>query len=144
MRIEPFKPEHAMILSVRDTEKDMKQNKDFAKWAEVNATGTSYSAFHGDTLIGCGGIRTLWDGVGEGWVLFSTEVVNHKVSIRRYVNKYFKKIIEENNLHRVQAHVNCEWGLALRFADSLGFEVEGRMVKFNPDGTDSYLFAWVR
>jgi len=86
----------------------------------------------------------LWAGVGEAWVLFSPEVVNHKVSIRRNVKKYLKKIIEDNNLHRVQAHVQCEWGLAIRFVESLGFKIEGKMLKFGFDKSDSYLYALTR
>jgi len=144
MRIVPFKAEHAMMIPVRGVEQSMKQNEDFAKWAETNTTpGTSYSAFHKEELIGCGGARILWNGVAEAWVLFSPEVVNHKASIRRNVVKYLEKIIKEKNLHRVQAHVQCNWGLAIRFVESLDFKIEGKMLKLNPDGTDSYLYAKV-
>ncbi len=145
IEIRPFKPEHALILPVRDIEQGMKNNEDFAKWAQDNNTpGTSYSAFVGDTLLGCGGIQILWKGVGEGWVLFSSEVTNHKIAIYRIVKKLLEKMIKENNLYRVQAHVRCDFGAALNFVEQLGFTVEGRMRQFNPDKADSFLYGLIR
>jgi len=145
MKIIPFEPEHALLLPVRDIEQNIKDHEDFITWVKENDTpGTSYSCFDGDKLIGCGGIRILWKGVGEGWVLFSPDVVNYKKSIYKVVSRYLKKIIEAQDLHRVQAHVRCDWPIAFNFVKNLGFEIEGKKRKFNPDGTDSFLYALVR
>jgi len=145
IELRPFEPEHALMLPVREIEQGMKDNEDFVKWVEINNTpGTSYSGFVGDTLLGCGGIKLLWHGVGEAWVLFSPEVVNHKVGVYRVVTEYLEKIIKDNNLHRVQAHVRCDFDIAVRFAENMGFKIEGRLFGFNPDGTDSYIYGLVR
>lgn len=145
IELRPFEPEHAMMLPVRDIEKGMKNNEDFAKWAEENNTpGTSYSGFVGDTLLGCGGIKILWHGVGEAWVIFSPDVINHKIAVYRIVTEYLEKLIQDNNLYRVQAHVGCNFGAAINFVKNLGFEVEGKMRKFYPDGTDAFICALVR
>lgn len=145
MMVKPYKAEHALALVVRDIEKGMKNDEGFARWAEeVNAPGTSYSMFVEDSLLGCAGVNILWQGVGEGWVILSPEVVHHKIKVCRAIRKYLEKIVRENNLHRVQAHVSCDFEAAINFVESLGFELEGRMKKFYPEGTDCFLYALLR
>ena len=45
---------------------------------------------------------------------------------------------------RIEMHVARGFGAGARLAFVLGFEVEGLMPKFAPDGTDYFLFAKVR
>lgn len=43
--------------------------------------------------------------------------------------------------HRVQMYVDCNYKKAARFAEFLGFEREGLMLKFGPDKKDYFLYA---
>lgn len=143
MKIVPFKIEHALSLSVRPHEDEIKNHPDFEKWAKLNGENIGFSGFCDGVLIGCGGIRTIWNGVGEAWVLGSKEVYKHPKSAFKNVRNYLDKIIKEHNFWRIQAHVRTDNARGVRFVQMLGFKIEGKMHKFNPDGTDSYLFGKV-
>lgn len=141
MIIIPFKIEHALLLSVRPHEEKIKDNKDFEKWARLNSESISFSGFCNDKIVGCGGVRTIWDGVGEAWVLASSEIYKHPKSTFKNVRNYLNKIIKEQGFWRVQAHVRTDNPRGIKFVQMLGFKLEGKMAKFNTDKTDSYLFA---
>jgi RimJ/RimL family protein N-acetyltransferase len=51
--------------------------------------------------------------------------------------------MHEAQVQRVQASVHAEDGQAVRFARWLGFENEGLMKKYGPDGSDYYRMARV-
>jgi len=141
----PFEPEHLKLMAVREEEADVKAHKDFTKWAEANHTpGTSYSGFYEGRLLGCAGVRILWPGVGEAWAQFSPEIINFGKEAYVYVGEYLKKIIEDNNLHRVQGNVDSEFLIAHKYIQNLGFKIEGKMLKYGPTGRDHYLYALVR
>jgi len=99
MKIVPFEIEHALNITVRGHEEKIKYNKDFQKWVNLNAENIGFSGFCDGKLVGCAGVRKLWDGVGEAWLLASKEINKHPKS--------------------------------------------GKLNKFNPDGTDAFLFARV-
>jgi RimJ/RimL family protein N-acetyltransferase len=50
---------------------------------------------------------------------------------------------EDNDLQRIQASVHANDKQAIRYVEWLGFENEGLMKKFGPDGSDYYRFARV-
>lgn len=145
MKIVPFKYEHALEILVRDHDADLKENENFRKWAEMNVMpGMSYTGLYEGRPVMCAGVRTLWPGVGEAWILLSPEIVNFKKEMYYTVIQYLEKIIKENGLWRVQAHARTDVPVAVRFLEHLGFEREGLMRKFDPQGRDCFLYALVK
>ena len=49
----------------------------------------------------------------------------------------------DNDLWRIQASVHTTDEQSIKFAEWMGFENEGLMKKFGPDGADYYRFARV-
>ena len=145
IEIIPFEPEHVLLLGDRAEETQMRQHNDFMKWAKENHTpGTSYSGFYEGKLLGCAGVRIMWKGVGEAWLMFDPEVFAFKKEAYFYVGEYLKKIMDDNELVRVQGHVDSDFFLAIKYIENLGFKIEGKMRKFGPTGKDHYLYALVR
>jgi RimJ/RimL family protein N-acetyltransferase len=61
------------------------------------------------------------------------------------VAKQFLYIAEvSEGLHRLQITVKSDDTRAYRWAKALGFEEEGLMRKFLPDGSDSYMMARIK
>jgi len=144
IELRPFEIEHAMQILVRPEQYSEKNRGDFEKWAKINKEGgPAYSAFYGETLLACAGIRIMWDGVGEAWAIFSKEIIHFKKSAYVITRRELDRIITENNLHRVQAHADANFPLASRFLEGLGFECECLMKKFQPNGNNSYLYSKV-
>jgi hypothetical protein len=94
-------------------------------------------------IVVMGGVHVLWQGVGEGWIMVSKNAHKMPVTVARYADEFFDVIMDEANLQRVQASVHSEDAQAIRFARWLGFENEGLMKKYGPDGKDYYRMARV-
>jgi RimJ/RimL family protein N-acetyltransferase len=53
-------------------------------------------------------------------------------------------VFNDLGMRRVQGAVSVNWEEAARFAHYMGFEEEGVMRKYGPDGSDYIRVAWVR
>jgi hypothetical protein len=87
------------------------------------------------------GMKILWNGVAEGWVIATNEVWNHPLLIAKAIKKDFARIAKKNNINRVQTAVRANYTTGLRFAKWLGLQEEGLMKKFGFDGSDQYMYA---
>ena len=94
-------------------------------------------------IVVMGGAHVMWRGVGEGWLIMSKYGYDMPKTVARYADEFFDVIMTEANLQRVQASVNALDPRSVRFARWLGFENEGLMRKYGPDGTDYYRMARV-
>ena len=103
--------------------------------------GLSFSLLVDNFPILAGGIVPLWDGVGEGWILSSKRIFNHKIQSAISVKKRLDLICENNNIWRLQTAVKEEFKTGKRFAEWLGLKSEGLMQMYGPDKTNYYRMA---
>jgi hypothetical protein len=106
--------------------------------------GLSFTALHNGRPIGCGGIRPLWSGVGEAWVIFGPDVQDHTLFLYRNTRSYMKKLAWKYKFHRIQAYCRVDFPQAFGFLEILGFKIEGKAYKYNLDKTDAYSMALTR
>ena len=110
---------------------------------ESNAEVHGYTLLDGEEIIVCGGVHMMWTGVGEGWLVMSKEAYEKPITVARYTQRLFDTIMGDNAMWRVQASVHTNDEQSVRFAEWLGFEIEGVMKKFGPDGTNYFRMARV-
>lgn len=133
-----FHPSHLFAIET------MFSFDDVSRKAMSNHTvAGGYTLCEGETIIGCGGVHKMWHGNGEGWLLMSTHAYKMPKTVARYTYRLFDTIMADNNLWRIQASVHATDEQSIRFAEWMGFENEGLMKKFGPDGSDYYRFARV-
>ena len=137
--IRKYKWQDAISLLKDPNEKGLKGQKDAMRWAKLNEReGVGYTAVCKGEIIGCGGVRIYWDGGGEAWALLPRKVgemrLDHKIAKRQLY-----KIIDEQNLTRVQSTPRCDWPEGLVYAKYMGFKVEGKMRKYLPDGNGGFV-----
>lgn len=121
------------MLLENPNEKGLKNQKDAVRWAKLNETeGVGYTAICNEEIIGCGGVRIYWEGVGEAWALYPKKVGQMHLD-PQIAKKQLYKIIDDNNLIRVQSTPRCDWPEGLTYSKWLGFKVEGKMRKYLPD-----------
>jgi len=115
-------------------------------WAgELQQKGWSYTLVENGHIICCAGIVNMWPGVGEAWFIASGKIhANVRPFIRFAKTDVMQKVVEENDLWRVQAVCKSDWPAAQKFAAFMGFEPEGVMRKYGPEGMDYIRVAWVR
>ena len=87
------------------------------------------------------GMKIIWKGVAEGWVLATKDTLDHPLLVARAIKKGFAKTAKENNINRVQSAIRADYTIGLKFAKWLGLEEEGLMKKFGFDGSDQYMYA---
>jgi RimJ/RimL family protein N-acetyltransferase len=109
-----------------------------------NGNPKGLTLFDNDLILGLGGIHPLWAGVGECWIMLSTYGRKKPLTVAKHSYLLFDDIMEGENLNRMQASVAVSDSKALSFAKWLGFEVEGLMRKYGPDGEDYYRLARIR
>ena len=140
-----YKPEH--IESILDGDMSKMARKSFGMAEDIAnglvAPGLAFSGLIDGYVIASAGIKPLWNGVGEGWIVASDKMPNKKLSVINLIKENFDNMIHDNGFVRVQAGVRFDWPEAKRFAEFLGFEHEGIMRKYGPDGQDYYRMARV-
>ena len=140
MIIEPFRPEHVLLLGDIVSE-SLGTVEQVLAMAKINAHGPGWTGFTptGECIGACG-VRPMWRGTGEAWGIFSPLIASHALSAVRAIRKGLDMLIDAQNLQRVQATVNASHPRALAFARSLGFREEGLMLKYH-DGFDYWMVS---
>jgi hypothetical protein len=106
--------------------------------------GLSMTGFVNDKIVGCGGIRKLWDGVGEVWLMLAPQTSVYPIKTYECIKDGFQKLIDENDFVRLQAWGRIGFTKSHTLFRHLGFKVEGRARKYTPDGCDCLLYAIVK
>ena len=83
----------------------------------------------------------LWDNVAEGWVMATNDVWKYSIIMARHFRKKTDVLIETSKIKRLQTTVKANFTLGQRFAEWLGFEKEGLMKYYGPDGSDYFRYA---
>ncbi len=99
-------------------------------------------AFLGDGKVyAVTGLAPLWDGVSEAWFIPTRDMQHKKVQTIRLVRRELDAAIERLKLRRVQAVVRSDFDNAHKLAKFLGFQSEGLMKQYGPDGLDYERYA---
>ena len=146
--IRPFRAEDMMtIINEGTKEQGIKYYgagtlEELAQQTEED--GLSITGIVNDELVGCGGIRKLWDGVGEVWLMLSPKTSLYPVKTYECIKEGFEKLIAENDFVRLQAWGRIGFTKAHTLFRHLGFRPEGIAKKYTPDGVDCILYSIVR
>jgi ribosomal protein S18 acetylase RimI-like enzyme len=91
-------------------------------------------------MFGC---IMLWTGVAEMWSIISDDARRYPKQLTLVAKSFSDIVAQSLSLHRLQLTVRSDEPRALRWAEYLGFEIEGLMRKYSPDGADTYILARV-
>jgi len=143
IKIVPFRWYHPRAMDLRpfDLEAyehlpDLEQSLKYYETEEH-----SYTAFLDGKPVCAFGSHILWNGVSESWMMTGHQIEKRPITITRMCRRYFDYVARELLLHRMQITCNCNDLLAMRFAIALGFQEEGLLKKYGPDGSDYVIFA---
>ncbi len=106
--------------------------------------GQCISGVVNDRIIGCGGIDIMWPKVGEVWVLLAYDIGIYSMAAYEVIQDGLKKLIEDNNLRRVQAWGRVGFDASHTLFRHLGFVPEGIARKYGYDGSDYLLYGLVK
>jgi len=113
-----------------------------------NVGDLSFSAYVGDTLVGCGGFIVFWPGVAEAWLMLPRNSQDksfwEKADAVMLLYQKLEQVIKKNDLRRVGAMVKTDFPKAIELVEALGFKREGLLRKYAPDGTDRYIYGKIK
>lgn len=108
---------------------------------------TSYTVLWDDVIVGVGGVSMMWKGVGEMWLILTKDSKRdgiHGIVALNTIRKKVDEIIEENNIVRAQATARIDFPKGIQMLEALGFEREGFLRRYCPDGCSVYRYARIK
>jgi hypothetical protein len=121
----------------------MKQRvKDLWTPAEMHLLARTLEA--GDKPLCIMGLSMYWEGVAYAWAFLHPDVANYKLTFVRGGRRLLHWALDAFALNRIQATCLTTPERYGRTLELLGFEREGLMRKYGMDGTDHYLYAFLR
>ena len=140
-----YEPVHAYELfdrSVREMDFSLTAMGDWEASAEHwKESGPAFTLLLDGHVTACGGVTMLDTTFGECWVLISKG--SQGIIVYRNILKKFRELIVQNNYRRLQALVMEGFDDGAKLVEHLGFEFEGRMRKFGPNGETHNRYARV-
>lgn len=139
----PYKAAHGKIIMASQLNHVMSTIEvDYIKESSnLEEEHMAFTCLINDKIIASAGIKKIWNGVGEGWVLAKNEIYKYPITIAKAIKQNFDYVATSNNIKRVQTAVRADYGIGIRFAKWLGLVNEGLMKHYGMDGSDHYRFA---
>jgi ribosomal protein S18 acetylase RimI-like enzyme len=103
--------------------------------------GVAITAFLYGTPVAILGCVLCWEGVGEMWMIIDERARTVPVALTKSALRLCDIFEIYLRLHRLQITVRKDDRRAVRWAQRLGFNTEGLMLKYGPDQSDFYLMA---
>ena len=111
---------------------------------QTEEDGLSMTGIVNDIIVGCGGIRMLWTGVGEVFLLLSPKTALYPIKTYECIKNGFEKLIAENDFVRLQGWCRVGFVKAHTLFRHLNFVPEGIARKYTPDGCDCLLYSLIK
>jgi len=138
----PFLPEHVRHLKIE--QKDVTAFgpngvEDMLAWQ--SKLGRAITVLLRGKPICIWGSVDMWSGVEEAWFVTEEFTRQYAVSMTKVAKLFISLRFQEASLHRLQITVRCDDKRAVRWAECLGFQTEGTMIGYGPDGSDFYIMS---
>ena len=137
MRVVPFQAAHLDGLLLQEAQRGMKVylSSDYGRILEQ--AGQAFTAVKDDRVLGCAGIEIVWENRGVAWSLLGPITPFELLAVHRHVAAF----LESQRLRRIEMTVDAGHVAGQRWASMLGFQFEGTLRAYTPDGRDCHLYA---
>lgn len=139
MNIVRFQPDHLKLIEIQDSQLYLMRMTVKPEYGiGLSLAGPAFSAFDGETLLGCGGAIEHSRTRAEIWALLSKHIGPHMRTITRAVNGW----LDVCGYLRVEANVATDFEPGKRWIKLLGFHQECEEKRlFMPDGRSAIGFV---
>jgi len=126
-----LQPAQSYLADMIDAESDL---------TELSDQGLVFTGEIDGKVVGIAGLSPQWENRAIIWSLLSEESGAHFV----HITKVALRLLEDCPFRRVEATVDVGFEQGHRWIKMLGFELEGYMKAYRPDGADMILYARVK
>lgn len=140
----PFQMYHLDAIRLQPGQRHLMAELRDPDYAEALAIpGFAYTGMIEDKIVGCAGVLPLGHHRAMGWTLLTKIPPRAWVRMTRQVAVALERAHQEG-YRRIEATVLSSFVQAHRWVRVLGFEYEGNMRSYGPDGSDHCLYARIR
>jgi hypothetical protein len=100
----------------------------------------AYALVELDKTIAIGGVRELWHGCGEAWLMASEDAKLYPVSLTKAAINILLEA-DAKGFVRIQCTVDCRYGMGQSWVEKLGFHVESKKEKYGINGDDHFEYV---
>ena len=111
-----------------------------ADFTDLAQRGLAWSAEHEGRVIAIAGVEPQWENRAIAFALIAESAGEHFKAIHSAVVDFLNRA----PFRRIEATVDVGFAQGHRWIKMLGFELEGYMKAYRPDGADMLLYARVR
>ena len=137
MRIVRFDPSHLWQIRAQAHQVAVVSRYLTDQYAEILSAGLAYTGFDGTRVVACAGIVTQFAGVGTLWGVLADDSRGHFLAIHRTA----LRVLGMARLRRLEASSEVDFPQGCRWLELLGFQSEGVMRSYGPDGKDHHRYA---
>jgi hypothetical protein len=143
LQVRQFEPEDVLAISAREPDASIMASlpDPLAVAKQYRDSGPAWTGLLDGQPMVCSGVVILWPGLAEGWALTSSLAAQYPLAFHRVIKHKLNELISANNLRRVQVAIPETHQVSCRWITHLGFNCEGIMPKYGPDGADYLRFA---
>lgn len=142
VRYIPYRKEHALSFGPLLAEnKNIRDHDHYERWAELNENSLMAVTFIDDdgSPLACLGVTLIWPGVAWVWFTASEEARRFAKLMAVLGRPLMQSLQLELGIRRLQCTTGCP--ITKRFAEHVGFHVEGVLEAYGPDGGSQYMMA---
>jgi len=140
MHIVPFQPKHLELMVLQPAQTAFSNYFDPAYGDALQKSGQCFTAIEDNHVYGCAGVIKQWDNRAIAWALLSAYAGRQFIRIHRAVQRF----LDTTDFRRIEAFVDADFQEGHRWIQMLGFEREGYMKAFSPNGNDAVLYARIK
>ena len=111
-----------------------------ADFTELAEQGLVWTVEHDGVILGIGGLEPQWENRATVFALLSDDSGPHFKAIHSAVVEF----LDNAPYRRIEATVDVGFKQGHRWVKMLGFELEGYMRAYRPDGADMLLYARIK
>ena len=136
----PFHPEHLSMIDLQPHQQfvmDVSNAQDIGKLLMMCE---SYSFIHENICYAITGLLAPVPWRATVWSLLSKDAGKHFL----YIHKTLKRMLDEKPYQRIEMISYASFKPSMRWAEMLGFRLEGLMQKYFPTGEDGLMYARIK
>lgn len=128
------------LLQLQEGQQYMSKLRDEVDIQPLADQGLAWTGIVDGEVIAIGGLVPQWENRAIAWALISKNAGKHFIDIHREAERLFTR----SGIRRIEATVDIGFKAGHRWMKMLGFEPEGYMKAYRPDGADQILYARIR
>lgn len=143
MKIEviKFKREHALYILNNNVRKHDAFDGDYDEYLKIYEDNPAYTIVINDEIVFCGGVVDIGWRRGEAWTLMSDLFYKYPKTCFKICKEKLNELQISMGLRRLQALVDTNLEGGSHFAQHLGFEYEGLLKAYGPNGESMLIFG---